>query len=166
MNEWMNICSWLFREMWRVAIIVTIDRMDSSRMASQMDMIIWRMISFWKMTLYMKMFRWKKGRGSAAHGPRPATRGGPAAQSCFSTIFLSSGKSTRMHRSASSFGVQNLISVTILKIIWNLFDHFFPLLVVKWKTLSFSVSRISWKQNAKLSACIEGDWSLDYRLGV
>ena len=33
--------------------------------------------------------------------------GGPVAHSSFSTVFLSSGKSTRMHRSASGLGVQN-----------------------------------------------------------
>ena len=50
-------------------------------------------------------------------GPRPSARDGPAArwpspvqsvvQSWFSTVFLSSGKSMLMHRSASGLGMQN-----------------------------------------------------------
>ena len=54
-------------------------------------------------------FKWvllKAGpQPATAHGPpRPS---GPVALSSFSTVFLSSGKSTRMHRSASRLGVQN-----------------------------------------------------------
>ena len=95
----------------------------------------------------------------------------PVENSCgYKTIFWSSGKSSCMHRSVSGLGVQNLNSITILKIIWILFDHFFRYLLLSEKCCHSlfirSKSRISWKQNAKLSACIEGDWSLDLRLGV
>ena len=53
-------------------------------------------------------------------GPRPTAPGGQVARwpgGQFSTIFLSGGKSTRVHRSASGFGVQALNLVTILIII-------------------------------------------------
>ena len=49
----------------------------------------------------------QRPEGPAAHGPRPTAHDGPAAQSWFSTTSLSSGKSKRMHRSASGLGVQN-----------------------------------------------------------
>ena len=46
-------------------------------------------------------------RPTARDGPAARRPGGPVAHSSFSTVFLSSGKSTRMHRSASGLGVQN-----------------------------------------------------------
>ena len=95
----------------------------------------------------------------------------PVENSCgYKTIFWASGKSSCMHRSVSGLGVQNLNAITILKIIWLLFDHFFRYLLLSEKCCHslfiWSKSRISWKQNANLSASIEGDCSLDLRLGV
>ena len=66
-------------------------------------------------------------------GPRPTAHGGPVAKSWFSTIFLSGGKSTCMHRSVSGLGVQTLNLVTILIIIWILFDPFFQCLLLSKK---------------------------------
>ena len=48
-------------------------------------------------------------------GPRPPAAGWPSPD--FPQFFLSGGKSTRMHRSASGLGVQTLNLVTILIII-------------------------------------------------
>ena len=75
----------------------------------------------------------RRPSGSAAHGPRPTAHDGPVAKSWFSTIFLSGGKSTRMHRSVSGLGVQTLNLVTILIIIWILFDPFFQCLLLSEK---------------------------------
>ena len=84
------------------------------------------------------------GPRPTAHGPRPTAHGprrpgGRVAKSWFSTIFLSGGKSTRMHRSASGLGMQTLNLVIILIIIWILFDPFFQFLLLSEKPLSFSV---------------------------
>ena len=51
---------------------------------------------------------WPSGPAARRPGGPAARRpGGPVAHFSFSTVFLSSGKSTRMHRSASGLGVQN-----------------------------------------------------------
>ena len=64
---------------------------------------------------------------------------GLVAQSWFSTVFLSSSKFTRMHRSASGLGVQKFEFVYHFNNHFNPFRSFLSLHVAKWKTLSFSV---------------------------
>ena len=82
--------------------------------------------------------------GSAARRPggRPLTAHAEA-QSWFSTFFFSSGKSTRMQRSAS--GWERKIDDGDFKFGYHFNNHlnpfrsFLSVLVAKWKTLSFSV---------------------------
>ena len=69
-----------------------------------------------KLGLGSKLYRLLKGNGKTENysiltrvslKPGPRRPNGPVAQCGFSTIFLSSGKSTRKHRSASGLGVKN-----------------------------------------------------------
>lgn len=83
--------------------------------------------------------------GPRPSSPRPATAlrpGGPVAQSWFSTVFLSSGKSTRIHRSALGLGVQNGRQQLWIHYHFNHLNPCFCLLhVVQIRTFSFSVHR-------------------------
>ena len=81
--------------------------------------------------------------GPRPSSPRPTTAprpGGPVAQSWFSTVFLSSGKSTRNHRSASACKMDD----GEFEFVYH-FNHLNPcfclLHVVQIRTFSFSGHR-------------------------
>ena len=80
-------------------------------------------------TMFSTRFCYKQALGPAARSPRPVTARRPSPDFC-TVFFLSSGKSTRMHRSASDLDGQNRRGDGEFELPFNYLNPCFCLLLV------------------------------------